>query len=78
MLAARQAIAVEVRMNLKVCERCGVLWCRKIGMEERYCERCVKWMLWAERPTPMELRVGRPFGPYAVANKANNGEGGVQ
>ena len=73
MLAKREAVGAEVRMDLKVCERCGALWCREIGREERYCKRCAGWLEKAERPSAMVLRVGRPGRTY----KVNNCEGGV-
>jgi len=31
---------LEVRCGLKVCERCGVLWVREVGREEKSCPRC--------------------------------------
>ncbi len=32
---------VELRMDLKICERCGALWLRVIGAEARHCGRCL-------------------------------------
>gem|GEM_PF-4758849 len=29
------------RMELKVCECCGMLWMRPIGRKWRYCKRCM-------------------------------------
>ncbi|MEO8726094.1 MAG: hypothetical protein ABI383_08205 [Acidobacteriaceae bacterium] len=64
---------MEVRMSLKVCERCGALWCREIGMEERYCKRCALWLKKVEMPASIGLMVGRPTGTC----KVNHEEGGV-
>ena len=78
MWAEREVMAAEVRMNLKVCERCGALWCREIGVSARYCERCAKALRVADEPAQVEMRKGRPFGALGVANKRNRTLGGVQ
>lgn len=51
---------VEMRMDLKICERCGALWLRVIGGEARHCGRCLRAL--AEGPERVELRKGRPEG----------------
>ena len=78
MLAERKVLAAEVRMDLKVCERCGALWCREIGVSARYCKRCAKTLRTADEPAQVEMRRGRPFGALGVAKRANKTVGGVQ
>lgn len=51
---------VDIRMDLKICERCGALWLRVIGGEVRHCGRCLRAL--GEGPAEAGLRKGRPEG----------------
>jgi hypothetical protein len=44
----------DLRIELKVCEGCGVLWLRAVS-GGRYCQGCAKWM--SDGPV---MRVGQP------------------
>lgn len=46
----------DLRLDLKVCEGCGVLWLRSTTMEEVYCTRCASQL--AEFPAPRGKRAG--------------------
>ena len=39
--AAKDKSDIEVKMELKYCERCGALGVRQCGTEEVYCDHCV-------------------------------------
>ena len=47
-------------MQLKVCERCGVLWCRVVGEEGVHCTKCKRALREQRKESRVELRVGRP------------------
>ena len=49
-----------VRMQLKVCERCGVLWCRVVGEDGVHCVKCKRALREQRKESRVELRVGRP------------------
>jgi Zn-finger nucleic acid-binding protein len=50
----RDRSEVEVRLELKYCERCGGLWLRPAGGGQTYCVGCARQM--AELPAPSEER----------------------
>lgn len=60
-----EAAEIEVRMDLKICERCGALWCRVVDTAGRHCRGCVGTM--AERPAAVVLKAGRPRGEFGAA-----------
>ena len=55
--ASRGGEALGVRCDLKVCERCGVLWLREVKSKQKHCARCRREL--KQSPAVTELRVGR-------------------
>jgi hypothetical protein len=45
--------AKDVRLELKYCERCGVLWFRERGGGQVYCDRCLPEV--RELPAPWKF-----------------------
>jgi hypothetical protein len=62
-----------VRMQLKVCERCGILWCRVLGDEGRHCRGCVMAVARQRRESPVVLSVGRPVCAKGEPNHRGHG-----
>lgn len=52
----------KTRLELKYCERCGVLWLRPQGDSEAYCGSCRVRM--ADMPRPVEERSSKPRLPH--------------
>jgi hypothetical protein len=53
----------EVRMELKYCERCGMLWTRECGSGVVYCNVCqpavTELPILKKRPQSVKLGIGR-------------------
>lgn len=52
---------MEVRVQLKICEGCGCLWCRPSWNEEVYCRTCEAKLEAFPSPESRKRR-GRPRG----------------
>ena len=50
---------MEVRVQLKICEGCGCLWCRAQGHESVYCKSCETKLKSFPSPASRKRR-GRP------------------
>lgn len=55
----------KAQLELKYCERCGVLWIRSQGKSEVYCGSCRARM--ADMPRPVEERSSKPRLPCPKA-----------
>jgi hypothetical protein len=71
MNSERDASQTGVRLELKVCERCGALWCRELGSKVRVCGRCECAL--SVRPTDSGLKRGRRRAAFAGTNVISEG-----